>query len=150
MYEKRKEVLAAEDAVLRLGKEAERMSATNKLLEGTAASVAKAKEEVAEARKEISRFAESTSSTNKRIEELVTSVNSRYDALETRLRGIDLEMTAVRKGVDGLEGSIGKTSSDILFIRSHLQNLGQGLRTMDTLIVIVLVVSVIGIVINFL
>jgi len=126
------------------------MSAANNSLEEAAASVGKAQEEVAEARKEIKRYTESSASMSKRTEELVASVNSRYEALETRLRGIDLEITAFRKSVDVLDGSVRNIVVDVTEIKNHQQRFGRGLRTLYILLMIVLGTSVIGIVVNFL
>ena len=148
MEERKKEVLAGEEAILRLGKEAERMSAANRSLEGAAASVRKAQGEVAEAREAIKRYAESSSLTSKKVEDLVASLSSRFEALETRLRGIDLEITAFRKNADGLEESVKKTAADVADIKNNQQKLRQGLRTLYILLIVVLGVSVIGIIVN--
>lgn len=150
MEEKKQQVLASEDAILRLGKEAERMSATNKLLEGVIETVRKSQTDVNDARIEIIRYSESASTMNKRTEELVTSLNSRYEALEMRLRGIDLELTSFRKGLDGIESNERLLGKNIESIMHDYKRTEQRMTTFVALLFIVLGASIVGIVSNFL
>jgi hypothetical protein len=150
MEERKEDVLQAEESILRLGKETERMSATNKLLEGVTESVSKAQAEVIEARKDIVRYSESSAAMNKRTEELVISLNSRYEALETRLRGIDLEITTLRKDVEGVDAAVLQAAKNVQEIKECQEETNDKNKLSFTLLLIVLVISVIGVVLSVL
>lgn len=148
---RKEEVLKAEDAILRLGKEAERTASANRKLEEVTTQVIKAQEEVSGARKEILSFAESSAAMNKRTEELVNSLNSRYEAVENRLRGIDLEITAFRKSVENLESSVSQTAKDLESVRLGHESLAKQQGKMFIGLVLVVVVSFVAtLVMNFL
>lgn len=146
---RKEEVLQAEEAILRLGKEAERMGAFNKKLEDVTAQFLNAQGEVEGARKDILTYAESSVSMSKRTEELVSSLNSRYEAVETRLRGIDLEINALRKGVDGFEAALSQTAKDAQEITFKLVGAQNSLNRLYILLIVVLGASVIGALLHF-
>jgi hypothetical protein len=149
LEEKRREVLAAEEAMLRVGKEAERMSASNKLLADASISVGKAQEEVEGARNEIRGYIELLASMNKRTEELIHSSNSRQEAVESRLRGIDLEITAIRKSADELDDTIKKLATNISEMRTRQERIELRLKMIYFGLLVVLGISVLGIIFNF-
>jgi DNA repair exonuclease SbcCD ATPase subunit len=145
---RKEEVLQAEEAILRLGKESERMDAFNKKLEDVTAQILKAQEEVSGARKEILSFAESSAAMNKRSEELVNSLNSRYEAVETRLRGIDLEITTFRKEVDTFGTTVTQTARNVQELKEYQDAIINKVHIIFGITVIVLVLSITGIVIS--
>lgn len=144
MDDRKEEVLQAEGAILRLGKEAERMDVVNGKLEEVTTQLIKAQEEVGEARKEILSFAESSASMNKRTEELIGSLNLRYEAVENRLRGIDLEITAFRKGIDEIETSVQEVSKAVQEVKDEQENIIDQQGKMFLVIIVVMIVSIIG------
>jgi len=146
---RKEEVLQAEEAILRLGKEAERTGAFNKKLEDVMVQIIKAQEEVEGARKDILTYAESSVAMSKRTEELVGSLNLRYEAVENRLRGIDLEMTAFRKEVDAIGTNLVQTAKNVQELKEYQDAILSKVHAIFGITVIVLVLSIAGIVISF-
>ena len=150
MDDRKEEVLRAEGSILRLGREAERMGVVNTKLEEVTTQLIAAQEEVREARKDILSFAESSASMNKRTEELVGSLNLRYEAVENRLRGIDLEITTFRKGIDVFETRIQEVSKVVQEVKEDQEHIIDQQGKTFLAIIVVMIVSIIGVALTFL
>jgi len=70
--------------------------------------------------------------------------------LETRLRGIDLEITTLRKDVEGVDAAVLQAAKNVQEIKECQEETNDKNKLSFTLLLIVLVISVIGVVLSVL